>query len=133
MEGSLKPKKGWQRPTPEELAWRPSKWPLSPKPGFGGPELSASDLKRLGLPKGSFAFRISYLVTWGPHRHTGQNARKAGLRKGDIVTRVGGKNDFDSVGHFHAWFRLTRKVGEVVPIEILRAGKRKLVRMKAVE
>jgi hypothetical protein len=133
MKGKLKPRNGWRVPTPEVFAWRPSKWPLSPKPGFGGPQLSAADLDRLGLPKGSFAFRIGYLVTWGPNRRTGLNARKAGLRKGDIVIRFAGKNDFSSMDHFHAWVRLRRKVGDVVPIEFLRAGKRKSVKMKLVE
>jgi len=133
MKGKIRVKKGWRVPTPEVFAWRPSKWPLSPKPGFGGPQLSPADLKRKRLPAGSFAFRVGYLVTWGPNRRTGLNARKAGIQKGDVVIRVGGKNDFRSMDHFHAWFRLTRKVGEVVPIEIIRSGKRKLIRLKTVE
>jgi len=35
--------------------------------------------------------------------------------------------------HFQAWFRLTRKIGETVPIEIIRSGKKKLIRLKTVE
>lgn len=115
---------GWRKPSPRQFAWRAIKWNLQPAPGFGGPVLSPAELRSHGLPADGFAFRIQYFVTWGPRRNTGINAGQAGLREGDLVLSAGGRDHFDSIEHFHAWFRLTRKVGELVPIEILRGEER---------
>lgn len=117
---------GWRAGTPEEL-WRASMWRLDPKPGFGGPMLGAREKERLGIDADVAAFRVKYVVTWGKDARTGRNAQKAGLRKGDVVLSVGGRSDFRSPQHFHAWFRLTRKAGETVPIEILRDGERRTI------
>ena len=133
MTGTLKLAGGWKEATPLVFSWRPSKWPLSPKPGFGGAELSPRELKAAGLPEDAFAFRIGYVVTWGPNAHTGRNARKAGLRKGDIIVSVAGKDDFENHEHFHAWFRLTQKPGTEIPVVRLRAGKRETVLLPVVE
>jgi hypothetical protein len=123
-EATLRLPAGWQRPDPAVFAWRPSKWRIDPRPGFGGPRLSADDCAKLGLARDAFAFRVQYLVDWGDEAYTGRNAKAAGLRKGDVVLSVGGKSDFTGVDHFHAWFCLTRRAGERVPIEVLRNGKR---------
>ena len=128
---SLSP--NWKAADPRVFAWRPSKWAVSPKPGFGGPPLGAEKKRALGIPEDRFAFRVQYLVTWGESAHTGRNAAAAGLRQGDIVLSVGGKDDFDSVDHFHAWFRLTRKVGEHVAVVVLRDGERRQLRLKVIE
>jgi hypothetical protein len=132
-QGVLKLGHDWKAATPRVFAWRASKWPLSPKPGFGGPRLSQIAMVNAGLPEDGFAFRIGYVVTWGPNAHTGRNARKAGLRKGDVIFSVAGKSDFDSVAHFHAWFRLTQKAGTTVPVERLRNGKREIIQLPVVD
>lgn len=125
LELDLELEPGWRKQTPAEFAWRPALWRLRPQPGFGGPELDAEQKKARGLEEDAFAFRIQYLVTWGERAHVGRSARKAGLRKNDVVLSVGGKSDFESTAHFHAWFRFTRKAGETLKVEVLR-GKKKL-------
>lgn len=127
---------GWKVGTPQTFAWRPFKWGLTPAPGFGGPKLNAAELRQIGRDPSSassFAFRIQYLVTWGDNRRFGQAAAKAGLRVGDVVLSLDGKSDFDSVEHFHAWWRLTRKVGDVVKIEILRGGQKRALKLEVVK
>ena len=124
---------GWKAASPEVFAWRASKWPLSPKPGFGGKQLTPEALRKADLPESRFAFRIGYIVTWGPNAHTGRNAAKAGLRKGDIVLSVAGKEDFKSVEHFHAWFRLTQRAGTSVPVVYIRKGKRSTLQLSIVD
>ena len=119
----------WKEPTPLVFSWRPSKWPLSPKPGFGGPQLTPAQLERHGLARDAFAFRINYFVTWGPAANSGRNATRAGLRKDDVVLSLDGKDDFVSVEHFHSWFRLTREVGRTVSVVILRDGKRATIEL----
>lgn len=124
---------GWKRPTPLVFSWRPSKWPLSPKPGFGGPRLTRAELEAQGLERDAFAFRINYFVTWGPSSHTGRSATDAGLRDGDVVFALDGKRDFQSVDHFHSWFRLTRKLGKEVLVEVIRAGERLTIELPVIE
>jgi serine protease Do len=132
----LKLNKDWRVGTPRSFAWRPFKWGLTPAPGFGGPELNAAELQGIGLDPeaaGSFAFRVQYLVTWGENRRYGKAAAQAGLRQGDIVLSLDDKSDFDSVEHFHAWWRLTRKVGQTVKIEILRSEQKLSLHLKVLE
>ena len=131
--GTLELGKGWKEATPLVFAWRASKWPLSPMPGFGGQQLKPEELTANGLAKDAFAFRIGYLVTWGKNARTGHNARSAGLRKGDIVVSVCGKDDFESVSHFHAWFRLTQKPGEKCAIVRIRNGKKETVQLRVID
>ncbi len=132
-EGKLALRPGWRVGTPLDLSWRASMWGISPKPGFGGPKLPADDLAKIGLPANAFAFRVQYVVDWGDEAHTGRNAAKAGIRKGDVVVSAGGKSDFASELHFQAWFRLTQKPGATCEIELIRGGKRERIRLPVVE
>ncbi len=133
---SLEP--AWKRGTPLSFSWRPSKWGLTPAPGFGGRLLDREELLEAGhLPDADevhlpFALRVTYLVTWGENSRYGRAAVKAGLRDGDIVTAIGGKRDFESVEHFHSWWRLTRTVGELVELEIWREGVRRTMTLKVI-
>jgi len=119
---------GWKRCPPEDYAWRPYKWNLSPSSGFGGPALGASERQRLGIAQGKLAFQVGYIVDWGERADRGRAARKAGLQKGDVIVSFAGKDDFASVEHFHAWVALTRKAGEDTEIVILRGSERKVLR-----
>ena len=133
VEASLALPEGWRRGTPYSFSWRPFKWALDPVPGFGGPALTVMEREKLGLDPANFAFRVQYTVTWGPRRRYGQAAGRAGLRTGDIVTAVAGKRDFRSTDHFHAWWRLTRSVGETVPIDVVREGEALTIDLKVIE
>lgn len=116
---------GWKRGTPLEFSWRPFKWAFTPDPGFGGTRLGPDELRAVGLAPVTFAFRVGYLVTWGENARYGRAAERAGLRQGDVFLSAAGTSDFASVDHFHAWWRLTRRPGERVVIEVLRAGERR--------
>ena len=95
-------------------------WGMRPSPGFGGRELDDADKEKLGL-SGKFAFRVNY--------YDGDHARNAGIKKGDVVLSAGGKSDFQSHRHFHAWFRLTQKPGADCEIVLLRDGVRETVKL----
>jgi hypothetical protein len=120
---------GWKRVSPREYAWRPYKWHLGPQPGFGGPELTPDEKRALGLEPDTFAFRVTYLVTWGRSKRSGERAVRAGMRKDDVVLALDGKRDFDSPDHVHAWFRHTREPGATCRVEVLRAGERLLIEL----
>ena len=125
-------KDGWRVGSPEEL-WRATMWRLDPRPGFGGPMLSSEEKEQRGIDADVCAFRVQYIVTWGDHSRIGRNAQTVGLRKNDIVLSAAGKSDFRSPQHFHAWFRLTRTVGEIVPLEILRKGEKQTIELPVIE
>jgi serine protease Do len=121
---SLQLEAGWRTGTPLSFSWRPLKWALDPVPGFGGAVLSDADRKTAGLADEPFAFRIDYFVTWGPRQDAGRAARAAGLRDGDVVYRVADQRIFESIDHFHTWWRLTRTPGEQVVLRYSRDGER---------
>ncbi|MBI4602764.1 MAG: PDZ domain-containing protein [Planctomycetes bacterium] len=129
----IRTRKGWKLADELELSWRSSMWGLRPRPGFGGRPLTKEELEKLGLEPDTWAFKVGYIVDWGEEAYTGQNARKAGIKNGDVVVAVGGKRDFASELHFQSWFRFTRKPGTKVPVEILRDGKRTTIELPVVE
>jgi len=116
---------GWKRGTALEFSWRPFKWGFTPEPGFGGQALAPDEKARLGLAREAFAFRVTYLVTWGDNARYGEAARRAGLREGDVFLAVDGQRDFASLDHFHAWWRLEQRPGAEVTLELLRDGERR--------
>lgn len=115
---------GWKRCPPRSYAWRAYKWNLSPAPGFGGRLLDADRRAELGVAPGRFAMEVGYLVNWGRRAHRGRAAARAGLRRGDVVVSFGGKDDFESFEHLHAWTGLRLRPGERTKIVVLRAGER---------
>ncbi len=131
VTGTMKLATGWRAGNPRTFAWRPYKWGLQPAPGFGGPDLAPAAIEALGLAKGSHAFKISYLVTWGVNANLGRNAARAGIREGDVVVEAAGES-FDSCQHFHAWFRLTRSLGERVPLVVIRNGEHRTITLEVV-
>jgi hypothetical protein len=118
----------WKHCPPEEYAWRPMKWNLSPRPGFGGKALDAAERRALGLGDAPFALRVQYLVDWGERAASGKAARAAGLRKGDVVVAFAGKRDFTGFDHFHAWIAMTRTAGEPTEFVVWRDGKEHVLR-----
>ena len=123
----------WKRCPPEEYAWRPFKWNLSPSSGFGGSELGREAKQKLGLDAGAFAFRVDYIVDWGREAHRGNAAKAAGLRHGDVVVSFANKSDFRSVQHFHAWVSLTRTAGEETEFVVMRGKERLVLRYRLPE
>lgn len=126
----LKLQQGWKRCPPDQYAWRPYKWNLSPAPGFGGPMLTPAAKKALNATARPFMMRVSYMIDWGENKHRGRAARAAGLKKGDIVVGFAGKDDFKSFGHLHAWVSLTLQADQLVDIQVLRDGAIKTLRYK---
>ncbi|MGA1779980.1 MAG: PDZ domain-containing protein [Planctomycetota bacterium] len=132
VERVVSTSRGWREPDPLLYSWRAMKWNLDPSPGFGGPPLTARELGGLGHAPGPFAFRVQYLVDGGARAETGRSAARAGLRVGDVVLSLDGRSDFRSVDHVHAWFRLTRRAGETVILEVLREGERRRIDLPVV-
>lgn len=142
LRATLRLAKGWRTGTAREFAWRPSKWPLRPRPGFGGKELGQKEKAALGLDPKRFAMRVGYLTTWRRNplvmgvprifagsRRYGLAAKRAGLRTGDVIVSVG-KARLESLDHLHAWWRLTRRPGETVEVVVLRGKEQRTLRVQ---
>lgn len=132
-DATLAPIDGWKRCPPEDYAWRPLKWNLSPSPGFGGPALAAAERQKLGIGDAPFAMRVQYHVDWGEQKARGLAARAAGLKQGDIVLGFAGKRDFGGFDHLHAWVALTLTAGTETPIVVWRDGAEHTLRYRLPE
>lgn len=120
---------GWRRGDALDLAWRSDMWHLRPNPGFGGAFLGSDEKKKLGLPADRFALRVNYLIDFGAHPEDGRNAKRAGLKKGDVVFGVDGRGDFLNERQFQAWWRLEQKPGRTAKLDVLSGGVRKTIEL----
>jgi serine protease Do len=118
---------GWKE---TDFSWRGSRWSLKPRPGFWAPEVSAEDLKKLGLPEGSRAYRIQFI---NGDNAEGRAAKAAGLRSGDVIVTVADKPVTLSPAEFQMHVRLDYKVGDKLPLTVLRNGQRERLELPLVE
>jgi hypothetical protein len=84
-----------------------------PAPGFIGVPLPEAERMSLGLAKEAFALKITQL-NYGTHL--------AGVRRGDVVLRAGGKSEFHSVRDFYSWCELQRRSGRDLRLGLIRQG-----------
>lgn len=113
MEGNLPLLNGWKR---TDQSWRPSMQHLLASPRMFGADISGADRKKLGLTETQLAFR---------HRDRMlAQAKKAGVKPGDIVLGFDGKSlEMDSYD-FQTYVRKKYLVGDTVVVNIIRNGKR---------
>ncbi len=104
---------GWRK---TDVSWRWSLRGLDPPPWVQGDDLAAAEKKVLRLEPGRLAFRQGSFVS--------AVARQAGIRPGDILVGVDGKELRMTAQQFAAYIRLNYKVGDRVTYNLLRDGKR---------
>jgi hypothetical protein len=103
----------WRRT--EDPSWRESLHVAGPNGGFWGQKLAAEERKKLGLPEGQMAVRVTFI--WGDH------TRKAGLKTNDVVVKFDGGTKDMTISQIHAHLNLNRNYGEIVPLTVRRDGK----------
>ncbi len=114
---------GWRKST--DISWRGSTWPLR-RMGFGGMRLEDvwdGDRKKRGLE--GMALWVRHVGQYGVHRV----ARDAGFRKGDIVIEFDGIQGRLGESQLLVHIFQKRKAGDIVPVRILRNGKKKTLRL----
>ncbi len=89
---------------------------LEPFPEFWGRELDAAEKRRLGLDEEAFGCEVTKF--WGA-----TNAKRAGLRKGDIVFAVDGEDRCPLTCHPPVYLRLYHETGDEVSVSVLRQGR----------
>jgi hypothetical protein len=115
---SLQP--GWRRRG--NISWRATSWDLR-RMTTGGmvlDDLSADDRRAAGLTTGVLALRVRYVGEYGAHAA----AKNAGFVKGDVLVEVDGKSELLSESQLMAWLVNAKRIGDRVPVVILRDGQR---------
>ena len=113
---------GWREKG--DLSWRVSSWGLR-RMATGGLRMeSISEEKREGLniPANKTALLVSHVGQYNEHAA----AKRAGVREGDIIISVDGKQDILSESAFLAYGVTEKKMGEKIKIEVLRNGTKKM-------
>jgi len=97
-------------------------WNLEPAASVHGPDLTPRQKQELGIDAKHLAFRQGDFVP--------PAAREAGIRKGDIILGIDGKNLEMTMLQFNAYVRLNFKAGETITFNIIRDGKKIEIPMK---
>jgi serine protease Do len=111
---------GWRR---GNIAWRTTTWPLR-EMGFGGMKLenlSAEDRRLSGLAADQMALKLVYLFEYGDKIA----AKRAGLRKGDIIVSVDDKHGSMTESQLLGYVLERKRPGDLIRMTFLRDGTRK--------
>lgn len=108
---SLRP--GWRR---GDISWRASMYGMPPKPGLWIQAANAEEKSKLKIPGDKLALKVRGVF--------GQDVRRAGLKKGDVITQFGEESAHHTEGQFHAQLRLHYYTRDVkLPLKLIRDGK----------
>jgi hypothetical protein len=117
--------RGWKV---TDFSWRGSLWDLPPKLNVWMPELPAERRRELKLPEDQSPLEVRWINRQKP---AGQAAYESGLREGDVVIALAGKPlEGMTAQKFNMHVKLNYKVGDELPLTILRNGERREVRVK---
>jgi serine protease Do len=133
VEGSRSGKKilrlqdGWRV---HDFSWRGSMWNAPPRLAVWLPELTGEALTNLGLPQGDGALETRWI---NQESEGGRQALRDGLREKDVVIGVNGQPVRMNSRQFNAYLKLNYKVGDELPLTILRQGQRLELKLRLVE
>lgn len=120
-------KAGWKA---NDFSWRGSMWNAPPRIQVWLPELNEETKVKHGLSRGDTALEARWINREGKG---GQQAYSDGLREKDIVIALAGRPLPATTRQFHRHIKLNYKVGDVLPLTILRDGRREELKVKLVE
>ena len=113
---------GWRR---GNISWRTTTWPLR-EMGFGGMKLENlkdEERRQAGLAADHMALKIVYFFEYGDRIA----AKRAGLRKGDIIVSVDGKDRPMTESELLGTSLEQKRPGDRVSVTFLRDGTKKTV------
>ena len=111
---------GWRA---TEMGWRASMYGMPPSPGLWVQTLSEDEKRQLRIPSEKLALKVRGVF--------GRDVRQAGLKKNDIVTRLGGRDDHLTHGQFHAQLRLDYyRPNAEMELSVLRDGRQKPITVR---
>ena len=120
-------KAGWRK---HDFSWRGSMWNAPPRFEAWAPELSADARTKLGLPEGDAALEVRWINREGAG---GQRAFDDGLREKDVIVAIAGQPFHFNTKQFNMHLKLNYKVGDTLPLTVVREGKREELKIRLVE
>ena len=118
IEKKLTMSAGWKK---TDISWRGSLWSIKPALAVWCAPMKEERVKPLRLAKGVKPLKVRWINTGRPE---GRNAKRSGLQKGDIIIGMEGNPLRMSSEHFNMHVKLNYKVGDKLPLTLLRKGKR---------
>ncbi|HUQ72188.1 MAG TPA: Trx7/PDZ domain-containing (seleno)protein [Planctomycetaceae bacterium] len=120
-------KAGWKR---SDFSWRGSMWDTPPRLQFWAPPLTGEAREKLNLPETDTPLEVRWINREGK---AGQQAFDDGLREKDVIVAIAGQPLRMDTKHLHMHVKLNYKVGDVLPLTVLRNGKREEIKISLVE
>jgi hypothetical protein len=119
---------GWKE---HDISWRGSIWSVSPRLSIWAPTLTADRQQALGIGESETAFLVRWINRAAPG---GRSAYECGLRENDVIVALEGHPLPEMTpAQFNLHIKLNYKVGDELPVTIVRDGKRRDVRIRLVE
>jgi hypothetical protein len=113
-----------------DFSWRGSMWNAPPRLQVWLPELTSEQSAKLGLSPGDGALEVRWINTEGPG---GRQVKADGLREKDIVVALDGQPIRMDSRQFNAHLKLHYRVGDKLPLTVMRAGQRINLSLQLVE
>lgn len=120
-------KAGWKK---SDFSWRGSMWNAPPRFQAWAPVIKDDVKSKLGLPDTDTALEVRWI---NRDSAGGQATLDSGLREKDVIIALAGKPLQMNTKQFNVYIKLNYKVGDVLPLTILRDGERIEVKLKLVE
>ncbi len=117
---SMKLPAGWRRRG--DLSWRVSSWEYR-RIFLGGLKLrplSPAEGRSSQIPQGKMALVVEHVGQYGAHAV----AKRAGIRKGDIIISYDGQTDLLSESDIFFYGNTKTKIGDRIQVALLRNGKK---------
>ncbi len=118
---------GWKK---SDFSWRGSMWNAPPRFQAWAPVLKDETKAKLGLPETDTALEVRWINLQGIG---GQQAFDDGLREKDIIIALADKPLRMNTKQFNVFIKLNYKVGDTLPLTVLRNGERVELKIKLVE
>src|SRR5690606_29570656 len=118
---------GWKE---SDISWRGSIWSVAPKLRVWMPPLDDAQRAEHHIPDAQGALLVKWINAGS---EGGRSAKAAGLREGDIVIARDGEAIERQPNQFNLYIKLNHKVGDELPLTVLRDGQHKQIRIKLVE
>lgn len=124
---AVKLNRGWKE---TDISWRGSIYSISPRLRVWMPPLNSFQRKDAGLKDNENALLVKWINRGSL---AGKAAAKAGLKQGDILLKVDGKEVPSLPQKLNAWIKLNYQVGDTLEMLVLRNGREQTVRVPLVE